>query len=360
MCTWANVSTKVANYRTTVLTLGLGHGFSDAAAGYLIGSFSHTSRFVETGSAVLLYNILAFGGQLPAGIWLDCVGTYRKWSILASVGMMAALGLSLAHYVWAAVVLAGVSSAIYHVAGGAVTLISFPQQARFVGIFSGFGVLGLALGGWSGAMHWQGVGYLLMTGLLTIGLVLRSATFPTETQQTIFPEKPHLDNHDYVMILLLVAIALRSAVWNVIQLLHAEQYDWLLYVALAAMTGKLVGGWLADRIPWRVYALFALAIAIPSLSFGYRKLFWLLVGTGLLQSLTPISVVALQRLLPNVPATVSGATFGLAIALGGAVSFLPLDSYFSLFTQLLLLGLLTWGLYYVFLSTDKELSLRTK
>ncbi|GAB3949346.1 hypothetical protein GCM10028805_25360 [Spirosoma harenae] len=302
----------------------------------------------------MVYNLLAFGGQLPAGVWLDQIGHYRKASVLSLAGMIVSVGLLYAQFVWPAVVLAGVSSAVFHVAGGAVILTSFPEQSRFVGIFSAFGVMGLALGGWSGAMQFSGVGYALMAGLTLVMLTLVKTNFPLAQKQVLSTERPPLDNHDYLMILLLTAIALRSAVWNMIQLLYSDQYDWLLYIAMAAMAGKLVGGWLTDRIPWKIYALVALTIAIPALSWGHRKLFWLMVGTGLLQSLTPVSIVALQRLFPNTPATVSGATFGLAIALGGLVSFVPLDTYFSFFTQLILLGLLTWGLYYSFWSSENQ------
>ncbi|GAB4026785.1 MFS transporter [Spirosoma gilvum] len=345
-----------SRYHYTVFALGIGHGFSDAAAGYLIGNLSSDSSFVDMGGAIMVYNLLAFGGQLPAGIWLDRIGYYRLPAILSLVGMVAAVGLLMGELLWPAVVLAGLCSAIYHVAGGAVTLTSFPEKSRFVGLFSAFGVMGLALGGWAGAMGWDVVGYLLMSGLAIIGLVLLKTSFPLVQVRMTVEEKPQLDHHDYLMILLLMAIAMRSAVWNIVQLLYAQHYDWLLYVALAAMVGKLIGGWLTDRIPWKLYALTALAIAIPALGWGYRRLFWLMLGTGLLQSLTPVSIVALQRLFPNTPAMVSGATFGLAIALGGLVSYVPLASYFSLFTQLLLLGVLTWCLYYSFWSVHNQRS----
>ncbi|MBN8824647.1 MULTISPECIES: MFS transporter [unclassified Spirosoma] len=345
---------RADRYQPTVLALGMGHGFSDAAAGYLVGGFSANTSFTDLGVAIMLYNLLAFGGQLPAGIWLDRVGHYREAAIISLLSMAGALVLLGNDLIWPAVVLAGLSSAIYHVAGGAITLRSFPEKSRFVGIFSAFGVLGLALGGWSGTMHWAGVSYLLICGLLILALIVGNVKLPLSRPQLVVPEKPQLDRHDYLMILLLTAIAMRSAVWNMIQLLYAHQYDWLLYIALAAMAGKLIGGWLTDRIPWKPYTLVALGIAIPALGWGYRRLFWLMLGTGLLQSLTPVSVVALQRLFPNTPATVSGATFGLAIALGGLISSISLGSYFSLFTQLLLLGILAWCLYYSFWSADRH------
>ena len=340
-------------YQATILALGIGHGFSDAAAGFLIGSLPNEDGHIQTGMAVLVYNLLAFGGQLPAGIWLDRIGQYRQWAVLSLLGMILALGLLLGQSYWLAIVIAGLSSAVFHVAGGAVTLSSFPGKSRFIGLFSAFGVIGLALGGWAGSMQQRNVGYLLLAGLTITLFVVWKSRFPLTRKPDVSTLHAPLDTHDYLMILLLVAIALRSAVWNVAQLLYLHQYDWLIYMALAAMAGKLMGGWLTDRIPLKVYALFALTIAIPALGWGYRKLFWLLLGTGLLQSLTPVSVAALHRLLPNRPATATGATFGLAIALGGLFSMRITPSFFS---PLVLPGLLTGAAYYWFLASEKRLS----
>ncbi|MCP1384304.1 MFS transporter [Runella salmonicolor] len=339
----------------TVLALGLGHGFSDAAAGYLMGGLAHRANFGELAGVVMLYNILAFGGQLPAGIWLDRIGKFRAASVISLVVMIAALFFSTTN-VWFFTALAGISSAFFHVAGGGTTLMSFPQKSVFVGMFSAFGVLGLALGGWAAALHWQWVMYFLMAGLALIMFFLSWAKFPdAQKNDTHWKEQPLLDTHDYLMILLLAAIAMRSAVWNFVQLVYTHQYEWLFYTALAAMIGKLAGGWLADRIGARLYTLTALAIAVPALSWGYRKLFWLMLGTGLLQSVTPVSVTALQRIFPKLPATISGATFGLAIALGGVVPYSSMLSEIYFLPQLILLGLCAWGLYFYAFKLHKTL-----
>ena len=346
---------EIRVFQPTVLALGIGHGFSDAAAGYLIGGLAHRSDFTQMAGAVMVYNVLAFGGQLPAGMWLDRVGRYRTTLIVSLAVMIVALFFSKTN-IWFFTILAGISSAFFHVAGGGTTLISFPQKSVFVGIFSALGVLGLALGGWAAALQWHGFGYVLMTGLGIIMLWLTWAKFPQAPQ---FPATPKeqllLDTHDYLMILLLAAIAMRSAVWNFVQLLHTHQYEWLFYISLAAMMGKLAGGWLADRFGARLYTLIALSISIPALSWGYRRLFWLLLGTGLLQSVTPVSVTALQRIFPRFPATVSGAAFGLAIALGGVIPVVPQSSEFYFLPQFILAGLCVWALYFYAFKLHKTL-----
>ncbi|WP_338872957.1 MFS transporter [Spirosoma sp. SC4-14] len=353
MNTQSKLATAYSNYRTTVLLLGVGHGLSDAAAGYLIGSLSQNSSFVQIGSAVLLYNALAFGGQLPAGIWLDRIGHYRKPAVLSLLGMVIALGLLSVQVMWVAIALAGLSSAVFHVAGGATTLVCFPDKSRFVGLFSAFGVMGLAMGGWAGAMQYAWVSYALIVSMSALVLLIIRAKFPLARRKVPETVNSALDRHDYLMIVLLMAIALRSAIWNSLQLLYDQQYDWLLYMALAAMVGKLIGGWIADRVPWKTYAIMALTIAIPALSWGYRQLFWLMLGTGLLQSLTPLSVIALQRIVPDRPAAVSGVAFGLAIAVGGLFLFAPFVADGFLGSQFLLAGVLTVGLYYASLRRFK-------
>ncbi len=341
--------------QTLIWALGIGHGFSDATAGYLMGTLAQEVALSEVALAVVIYNILAFGGQFPLGIYLDHLKYYRSAAILALVGMIMAC-ICMGFQIWVGTVLAGVSSAIFHVAGGGITLRSFPQKASYMGIFSAFGVFGLALGGWAGATQVLWIQQVLVVGLGMVAflvLVIRmpeALPFEVDTPKTTF-----LDTHDYLMILLMVAIAARSAIWNYIQLLYNHQYEWLLYIALAAMVGKLLGGWLSDHVGMRLYALVSLAMAIVVLSWGHRKLIWLMIGTGLLQSITPVSVIALQRAFPQWPATMSGAAFGLAIALGGSASVFSLGKNLFYLPQLFIWGMGVWLLYFYAFKLHKKL-----
>jgi FSR family fosmidomycin resistance protein-like MFS transporter len=132
------------------------------------------------------------------------------------------------------------------------------------------------------------------------------------------PSSPHhFEGHDLVMLALLAAIALRSAVWSSLEFLFAGRYELLLAMALAAALGKVAGGALADWIGWRRWAFGSLALAAPLLALGSQHMIALLAGIALLQSATPVALAASARLLPGRPATAAGLALGLAIAIGG-------------------------------------------
>ncbi len=119
------------------------------------------------------------------------------------------------------------------------------------------------------------------------------------------------------MLVLLAGIALRSVVWNMVNLLFEGRYETLLMLALAAAIGKIAGGLLADRFGWRRWVVGALLLAAPLLALGGRNMFLLLPGVALLQSATPAALAMTWRLLPRQPSLAAGLALGLAIAIGG-------------------------------------------
>ena len=129
------------------------------------------------------------------------------------------------------------------------------------------------------------------------------------------------------MILLLIIITLRSAIWNVFQLLHENNYHWLVWIALAAVTGKLAGGWLADRIGWRFYAFTSLLLAMPLLTFFKKDLVLFCIGIGLLQSGIPATTAMLLQAMPGQKERSVALSFGTAIILGAFVFYTPFRSW---------------------------------
>jgi FSR family fosmidomycin resistance protein-like MFS transporter len=118
------------------------------------------------------------------------------------------------------------------------------------------------------------------------------------------------------MILLLSAIALRSAVWNIVQLIESGDISALLIVAVAAAIGKACGGFIADYIGWHRWSIAALIAATPILTFGGRRLAPLALGLALLQSATAPLLALVAQSAPRNPATAAGLGLGLAIAAG--------------------------------------------
>jgi FSR family fosmidomycin resistance protein-like MFS transporter len=106
-------------------------------------------------------------------------------------------------------------------------------------------------------------------------------------------------------------------VWSTLQYVFAARLDVLVLLALAALIGKVLGGFVADRVGWRRWTLLALGGAAALLTAGQGSLPLTLLGVGLLQSATPAALAATLRLMPRQPATAAGLGLGLAIAAGG-------------------------------------------
>ena len=221
------------------------------------------------------------------------------------------------------ILLIGTGSGFFHVAGGRVAIMATAGKAKGPGIFAAPGVIGLAIGGFF-AIKGIHAEYYLLAGISALAVL--SAFLPLKTVAPLLSEKAKVDFdlHDLFMLLLLVAIAMRSAIWNLYQYIYAEQWELLLLAGSAAALGKLSGGFLADWIGWKRYALIALISSAILLTLSNHFPWLFIPGVGLLQSATPLAVSAMHRFLPHKPATTAGLTFGLAIIIGGIPMFMEI------------------------------------
>lgn len=300
--------------------MGLTHGVADCISGMLIGFLPLYCERMETAALILIFNVLAFAGQLPAGVLIDKLKDPRI-GVLGSLTFMAA-GLILYRFLpEGGIVLIGFGSAFFHVAGGRVAIMATEGQAKGPGMFAAPGVIGLAIGGFLAIKGIHAEWYLL-AGLAT--LAMAAVFLPLQQIAPLKTEKEevHFDLHDLLMLVLLIAIAMRSAIWNLYQYFHAGEWELLLLAGAAAAAGKFTGGFLADWLGWKRYALIALGSAALLLTFGGHKPWFFIPGIALLQSATPLAVSAMHKFIPNKPATTAGLTFGLAIAIGGIPMFM--------------------------------------
>jgi len=317
------------------LVLGLAHGVADGAAGLMLGGLAQRVPLEQVALLVLAYNVLAFGGQPLAGLLADRAGKPRA-AALAGLALLGAGLVAFAGQPQLAVALAGLGSAAFHIGGGALALCATRGRAAGPGLFAAPGVIGLAVGGVLAAAGYLAIWpFFALLGVLAIAIArLEVPALPyvaktederpktkvgTDPSSLVVRPSSSVDfeSHDFVMLVLLAAIALRSAVWSSLQFLFEGRYDLLIAMALAAALGKIAGGVLADRVGWRRWTLGALALAAPLLIIGEQSLIALLAGVALLQSVTPVTLAATARLLPRYPATAAGLALGLAIAIGG-------------------------------------------
>ena len=303
------------------LTLGLAHGAADGTAGLLLGGLAPRVPLTQVAMLVLLYNVLAFGAQPLAGLLTDQV---RKPRAAALAGLALLAGALVAGGAWPqlAIVLAGLGSAAFHVGGGALALCATQGRASGPGLFAAPGVVGLAAGGALAAAGYRAAWLFLALLIILAGIIawqlLPQLPYPAAAAHAPAATTPAaFEPHDIVMLVLLAAIALRSAVWSSLQFVSAGRYDLLLALALAAALGKILGGVLADWVGWRRWAVGALLAATTLLAFGNQNLVALLTGVALLQAATPVGLALAARLAPERPATAAGLTLGLAVAIGG-------------------------------------------
>lgn len=329
--------------RSRIITLALGHGLNDLIAGYFIGSFaSDNKEWVQAGLAITLYNVIAFGGQYLVAIILEKKNDIKKFLVFAYLLNITAISIFIFTPVFA-ILFAGVASAIYHVAGG--TYCAANNKSVNIGIFAAPGVAGLITGGYLAWRSFNIIPILLPISIIFLFILLKMKIenrLIQKNQSVPEKQKHSIDDHDIIMMLLLIIISLRSVTWNIFQLIHENNYRWLAAIAIAAVIGKVVGGWLADKIGWRLYALSSAIIATPLITFFRKEILLFCIGVGLLQSGIPATTSLLISSLKGKTAKAIALSFGSAIILGSVASIFSLqqltqDMPFILLASIILL-----------------------
>jgi FSR family fosmidomycin resistance protein-like MFS transporter len=294
--------------------LGIAHGVSDAAAGLLVMRVIMLNIAPESAMLILLYNGLAFGLQPLAGLLLDWTNQPRRG---AAIGLLlTAAGIVFA---WVSlplgIFLAGTGSMFLHSGGGSVAITSMPGKASAPGVFTAFGVVGLAAGSQLAFYFSAMTTAMLVAALLGLALIIwlwrTSMADQVESKRVVLPD--YLKTIAWVIVVVLViAVALRSLVWVGISSGFAGFSQITLILALAAGAGKLLGGFASDRFGWLRFTMVALAASILLLIMG-ELVRCRPCGFFFLQSVTPLSIAALGRF------TAADARIGASLALGTAI-----------------------------------------
>ena len=106
----------------------------------------------------------------------------------------------------------------------------------------------------------------------------------------------------------------------------AQQYpNGILIIGISAFAGKIIGGFVADKIGWKKFVYITLPIALVLFQFGKENIYALAFGIACLQSSVPITLLLMSRSLPMYPATATALSVGASVAIAGLPLFLVND-----------------------------------
>jgi FSR family fosmidomycin resistance protein-like MFS transporter len=285
---------------------GIAHAAVDFACAALIFQILITLPLPGTALLimVLLYNLLAFAGQPLVGLWIDRFARIRS---CATIGItITAAGVACVHLApWMAVALAGLGNAVFHVAGGVISLNLRPGKAAFPGIVIAPGAIGLMAGGVVGRSGPLPVPIVLaILGACLVIVFFAPLPRVTNTPEPLAPVVPFPG----LILLLLFSIAIRSMVGLSAGDCWGSRIDIIWMLVFAAALGKALGGILSDRMDWITLNIGALLVSVPLFLAGRSLPLLLVTGMFFFQMTMPATLVALANILPGR----SGFAFGLA------------------------------------------------
>jgi predicted MFS family arabinose efflux permease len=135
-------------------------------------------------------------------------------------------------------------------------------------------------------------------------------------------KQSELDAHDWIMLGILLIMCFRSFVFDVINHVAQQYPNGILIIGISAFAGKIIGGFVADKIGWKKFVYITLPIALVLFQFGKENIYALSFGIACLQSSVPITLLLMNKSLPMYPATATALSVGTSIALAGLPVYL--------------------------------------
>lgn len=311
-----------------LVVLGLAHGINDCVAGFILGSLLHMGMSnTAIGIAVLLYNILAFAGQIVVPQVIEKMPGTKSW-LIACMFLLPLAMLLLPVNSTIAIVLVGVASAVIHVVGG-YEAVQTKNQSIGLGLFASPGVVGLAIGGY---LAWQNVQFIAWSAAVCavmLVLIMVSSFHADQKRERTHEDNRNFDQHDLLMLIMLTVISLRSVVWNIFQFVSENDVQALLIIGTVAFAGKLCGGFLSNRFGEQRYAIAALTVSLPFVTILKNNFMALCAGIFFLQSTFPATAQLLIAHSRRNAYTGVAYAFGLSIVIGGMAFFTPLKTFMN-------------------------------
>jgi MFS transporter, FSR family, fosmidomycin resistance protein len=300
------------------LLWGLLHGLNDFTAGFMLANYTFHHNYSKSFLLIVIYSIIGFGGQLPVGFWVDYKKQIKPFAIASLVLLPLAIGTYFID-AGAGIILSGIASAFVHVTGGTICLQVHDNKTGPLALFTAPGVLGLTIGGLLGMLSVYSLWFVMVLVIVVAYLILKNNLPAYKTPEQ---KQSELDAHDWLMLGILLIMCFRSFVFDVINHVAQQYPNGILIIGISAFAGKIIGGFVADKIGWKKYVYITLPIALILFQFGKENIYALAFGIACLQSSVPITLLLMSKSLPMYPATATALSVGTSIALAGLPVYL--------------------------------------
>jgi MFS transporter, FSR family, fosmidomycin resistance protein len=302
---------------------GFAHMAVDAACAFLMLAvlrFSDSNAII----AMLTYNSIAFVLQAPLGLLIDKV-LNPKYA--TGVGLVLVAGAFIFSYsLFAALILAGIGNALFHVGGGSQVLSLESRHATFASIFVAPGAIGLAIGGFlaKSQLFIPLLSFpLLLFVLAAITYFVNTPAFNRTKEQSARVKSSFAI---LLILLIMIPIAVRSAIGMTFDFpWKSNQHLYVTLVAALAL-GKVLGGILADKYGLMIVGVGGLLLSTPLLAFYPTVPLLGIIGGVVFNFTMPVTLIALLNVMPDK----KGLSFGLstvALFIGSLPSLLGSDTW---------------------------------
>ena len=303
------------NRQKTAITYTLLHFFVDFTTIFLIARviIGPKTTLANRGYVIIVYNLLAFAGQLPMGMISDII---RKNRIVAALGCaFAAISYPLSFVTpYLACVFAALGNGAFHIGAGSEILQMSMPKAGLSGLFVSGGALGVWL---AYKIQIPGIIFIcpVITGLCAILLFMYGRKQRADITETkIHYGKPSLTVL-MAVICFMLTIVIRSLLGTVMDFSWKSVPAFSLAFVLAVAFGKAMGGFLADKFGKTKTAAVSLSISLFAFVFAFRIPFAGIIAVLCFNMTMPLTLTAIAGVCKNK----NGFAFGLttfALAMG--------------------------------------------
>ena len=253
----------------------------------------------------LLYDALAFVPQGFIGMIAD---KYPKFDYGLWGCLMVLIAIVFPFDVIALIILC-LGNALVHIGGAHQTLRTSGGEIAPTSVFVGGGSFGVIIGQLLAGLNKQI--YVIIPIVIMIFSVLLLAYMNKRFELQI--KEWNIDittkySKTLIMLVAFIVIAIRAYIAYAIPIewKKTEYQAVLLFFIMGA--GKIIGGFLADRIGYYKTALFSSIVALPFFLFGNSIMVLSLVGVGLFSMTMPITISILVSKFPKQPGFAFGVT----------------------------------------------------